>query len=174
MNDRHPEPAHALDDAGGGSSGRSLDDVLAEVTSLREEVEALRSREAGNRQTVSPHRAGANGAGASRRQLLRVAAGGAVGLVAGSAVSGGQRAAAADPNDVVKNTSNLVTDTTTLDGTFPGPTFSLFNRDDAENSAALYGSSSAEAPTFRADNDTTAGLGGVGVAGNAPGGLLGG
>ena len=108
--------------------------------------------------------------GASRRRLLQVAAGGAVGIVAGSAVGGGRNAAAADPNDVVKNVPNEVTDTTTLDGSFAGPVLSLFNRGGADTSAALYGSSSTGAPTFRADNDAAGGLGGVGVAGNAPGG----
>ena len=67
------------------------------------------------------------GPGGSRRQLFRVAAGTAAGLVAGSVASGGRRVAAADPNDVVKNVPNVVTDTTTLDGSFPGPTLSLFN-----------------------------------------------
>lgn len=172
MRDRHPHPFHRP--FGDGRSERSLDEVVAEVTSLRDEVAALRARNAGDPYpSTSPTTRGATDGddpGSSRRQLFRVAAGTAAGLVAGSVVGGGRQVAAADPDDVVKNISNAVTDTTTLDGSFPGPSLSLFNRGGAANSAGLYASSSSGEPTVRADNDATDGLGGVGVAGNAPGG----
>lgn len=144
----------------------TLDELRDQVAALRDELASMRSGSSvPDRPDDEP-----GAAMGSRRQLLRVAAGTAAGLVAGTAVGGGQRVAAADPDDVVKNLSNAVTDTTTLDGSFPGPTFSLFNDGTSGNSSALYGSSRTGAPTVRADNDATDGLGGVGVAGNAPGG----
>jgi len=106
----------------------------------------------------------------SRRNLLRLGGASAVGLIVGSLATGSRPVAAADPNDIVKNISNPVTDTTTVDGSMPGPTFSAFNRLDSATSNALFGSATGTAPTIRADNTNTDGLGGVGIAGNAPGG----
>lgn len=173
MRHRHPYPSDVQHEEG-LSSERSLDDLLAEVASLRQEIEAMRADGRPVTTDVAADEAAGHvdgrGPGGSRRQLFRVAAGTAAGLVAGSVASGGRRVAAADPNDVVKNVPNVVTDTTTLDGSFPGPTLSLFNDGVASNSAGLYASSHSGEPTVRADNDATDGLGGVGVAGNAPGG----
>lgn len=105
----------------------------------------------------------------SRRQLLGLAGASAVGAVAG-ALASGRSASAADPNDVVKNVPNAVTDTTTLDGSIAGPTFSIFNRSTNEPASALYVSADAASPGIRSDNSATGGLGGVGIAGNAPAG----
>lgn len=163
---RHRRPHRSNEHDLHRTADPTLDDLRDQVAALRDEIDALR-------RGATPSDRGPADTGratGSRRQLFRVAAGTAAGLVAGSAVGGGRRVAAADPDDVVKNISNAVTDTTTLDGSFPGPTFSLFNDGTADNSSALYTSSRSGTPTVRADNDATDGLGGVGVAGNAPGG----
>lgn len=81
----------------------------------------------------------------------------------------GQPVAAADPNDVVKGTSNPVDATTTLDGSFPGPVLSLFNRSGDTDARGLYVISEGALPTVRADNARTT-TDAVGLAGNAPSG----
>lgn len=147
------------------SSRDELEELRAEVARLRAAVDDLADGSTTDR-TVR----GAMPAG-SRRDLIRMAGVAVAGTVAGSVATSNGRVSAADPNDVVRNISNPVIDTTTLDGGFPGPVLSVFNRGTAGNAAALYTSSDAlDQPTVRADNAGTIGLGGVAVGGNAPGG----
>lgn len=163
--------AHTL---GQQPAPQDRDAIVAELGDLRRRVDALcaeldRTTPTGSRS--SDQRGATDGGSAplatSRRRMLHLAGASAIGAV-GGAIAVGQPAAAADPNDVVKNVPNPVDDTTTLDGGFPGPVLSLFNRGDAETSAGLYVYSEAAAPTLRVDNDSTSDA--VAVAGNAPAG----
>ena len=142
----------------GEPTSGAVERLTAEVERLRSEIDELRSGRVGRPRDETPRR--------SRRALIGAAGASALGL----AVGAGRPAAAADPDDVVKNISNPVTDTTTLDGSFPGPTLSLFNGDTSSNTSALYAKSDEASPTVRADNENASGIGGVGLAGNAPGG----
>ena len=159
----HPHEADRGHELEASIHGRA-DDVVAELNRLRAEVQRLREEQRSHQ--ASPAAATRSG---SRRDLLGFAGASAFGVMAGS-LAQGRSVSAADPNDVVKNTSNAVTGTTTLDGTIDGPTFSVFNRSIDEPGTALYASADAASPAVRADNSATAGLGGVGFAGNAPGG----
>lgn len=146
--------------------------LVAELDELRRRVESLQSELDGSRRDGHGGDVGRSPDGPaptapSRRRLLHLAGASALGAV-GGVVAAGRPAAAADPNDIVKNVPNAVTDTTTLDGTFPGPVLSLFNRSGAANARSLYASSSATAPTIRADNDASGAA--VAIAGNAPAG----
>lgn len=166
----HPEPEET-----GGALDR--DALVAELSELRERIDGLRS-ELDRTPSIdgSPAPAGPSGMpavaiaqpGSTRRQLLQLAGASAVG-VAGGAIMAGQPVAAADPNDVVKGVSNAVDDTTTLDGAFPGPVLSLFNRSGDADARGFYVFSEGALPTVRADNDRTT-SDAVGVAGNAPAG----
>lgn len=100
--------------------------------------------------------------------MLHLAGASAVGVL-GGAMASGRPVAAADPNDIVKDVPNPVTDTTTLDGGFPGPVLSLFNRSSADTARALYAFTAGASPAVRADNDSD--VDAVGVAGNAPAGI---
>lgn len=163
------------------SAPQDVSELAAELDELDARVRSLRAQLAGRIDgspiqpartapaTVPPARPPAHGP-TSRRTLLTAAGASAAGAVAAIAVGGGSRAAAADPNDVVKNVPNPVSDTTTLNGAFPGPVLSLFNTSGASNAASLYLYSQSPAPTVRADNDEAGGIGGVALAGNAPGG----
>lgn len=154
------------------------DALVAELDALHRRVEALRSEldqtRPAPRSTDGPSDtdeqgpAAAAGRATSRRHLLHLAGASAVGAIGGTVVAG-RPVAAADPNDVVKNVPNVVTDTTTLDGSFPGPVLSLFNRSDATTARALYAYTEGASPAVRADNNGDAGA--VGVAGNAPAGV---
>jgi hypothetical protein len=158
--DGHRADRHEPDDL--ESLRREVAELRAIVASLRNDAVDAAPGSAGSSRAVA--------AAGSRRQVLRMAGVAVAGGVAGT-MAGPGRAAAADPNDVVRNISNPVIDTTTLDGGFPGPVFSLFNRGTAGNASALYASCDAlDLPTVRADNAGTAGLGGVALGGNAPGG----
>lgn len=166
--DEHRMEAHA-------TLGRSRPDhrrqqLIAELDDLRRRVETLRAElDERSDEDVGVERASEALASAatSRRRLLHLAGASALGAVGGVAAAG-RPAAAADPNDVVKGVPNAVADTTTLDGGFPGPVLSLFNRSGAATASGLYASSSAPAATIRADND--AAVAAVGIAGNAPAG----
>jgi hypothetical protein len=143
-----------------------MDDIAqmrAELAQLRAELSTLRGGGAGERCSERPP----GGSATSRRQLLTLAGASAAG-VAGVALAGGRPVAAADPNDVVKNVANPVVAATTLNGSMPTPIFGLFNNATSGEASALYMfSQSAGAPTLRGDNDA---IGGVALAGNAPGG----
>lgn len=156
---------------------RADDALVAELDSLQRRIEALRSELARTR----PHDGdpddardalersdGGSGRATSRRHLLHLAGASAVGAI-GGAVAAARPVAADDPNDVVKNVPNVVTDTTTLDGTFPGPILSLFNRSSADTARGLYAYTEGASPAVRADNNSD--VAAVGVAGNAPAGI---
>lgn len=142
--------------------------LAAELDALQRRVDALRSeldRIGPDRPRREPY---PDDRSTSRRHLLHLAGASAVGVL-GGAVAGGRPAAAADPNDVVKDQSNTVTAPTTLDGAFPGPVLSLFNRSGADSARALYAYTDGESPAIRADNNSS--VGAVGVAANAPAGI---
>ena len=138
-------------------------DVRRRLAAMRSELDRLRPR------SGDDHASGGQPSDpvSSRRQVLRLAGASALGAV-GGALATGSPVRAADPNDVVKNVPNPVIDTTTLDGSFPGPVFSVFNRSEAEDARGLYVYSEGTVPTLRVDND--AGGAAVAVAGNAPAG----
>ncbi len=139
-----------------------LGSLRAELNSLRAELQEIRQADVQAR--------GVGDVATSRRRLLRLAGAGAVGAV-GAAVAVARPVAAADPNDVVKNSANPVVGPTTLTGDFAFPIVGLFNDATSGNASALYlFSQSGGAPSLRADNDASGGLGGVALAGNAPGG----
>ena len=150
-----PTPDPATDD--------TIAVLRAELTELRREVASLRSTDDEAHRDSMP-------APTSRRQMFRAAGASAVGLVVGSQLVGSPVAAAGvDP--VEKNDTNLVTDTTVLDGTVDdGPIFTAFNRSTDPRTNAIYGESRAIAPAIRGENRETGGLGGIGVGGIAPGG----
>ena len=81
-------------------------------------------------------------------------------------------AAAADPNDVVKNATNVVTAKTVLTGAVDGdPVLELVNTDDFTGARALRARSDLrDTGTIRADNLNSDGIGGVAITGYAPGG----
>jgi hypothetical protein len=163
--------------AGGEPGGAGHPELVAELDDLRRRVETLRSELEQQRRSSGAGGAPPIGHGApgdetaapitSRRRLLHLAGASAAGVIGGT-VAAGRPSSAADPNDVVKNVPNAVDDTTTLDGGFPGPVLSLFNRSDAPTARGLYAYSEAAAPTIRADNDA-AGVA-VAIAANAPAG----
>ncbi|MGD9996249.1 MAG: hypothetical protein AB7L17_09630 [Ilumatobacteraceae bacterium] len=107
----------------------------------------------------------------TRRAVLGLAGVSAISAVGASLVTASP-ARAADPDDVVKNTSNPVVASTTMTGAFGNPVMGLFNNGTVGNAGALYlFAQTADGPTVRADNDAVGGLGGVAVAANAPGGV---
>lgn len=150
--------------------------LAAELDSLQRRIEALRSeldrtRPAGDGDGAAEAPPGADattGRATSRRHLLHLAGASAVGAL-GGAVAAGRPAAAAAADPVLKSVPNVVTDTTTLDGTFPGPVLSLFNRSGADTARALYAYTEGASPAVRADNNGD--VAAVGVAGNAPAGV---
>lgn len=142
----------------------TLDELRAQVDLLRAELVRLHDRLGAGSAT------GPAEAGTSRRSLFGLAGASAIGAI-GASLSTGRPAAAADPNDVVKNVANPVVGATTLTGGFNAPVLGLFNTAPAGDASALYMlTQSSDAPTLRADNDGADGLGGVAVAANAPGG----
>ena len=105
-----------------------------------------------------------------RRSALGLAGASAVVGVAG-AVAGARPAAAADPNDVVKNTDNAVSATTSLTGSVDDPLLELENTSTFTGARALRARSNArDTGTVRGDNTNDSGIGGVGILGWAPGG----
>lgn len=159
---RANDPTHDL------STQLPIDGLLDEIDELRAELLRLRQRVERDRSgpvVPSPGRT------TSRRSLLGLAGASAVGAVGATLAATSRPAAAADPNDVVKNTDNPVVAATTLTGDFETPILGLFNEAEGGNASALYMlTSSSGAPTLRADNDAADGLGGVALAANAPGG----
>lgn len=161
----------------GGANGPALEELIAELGHLRRQVERLdsdveRSRrvQTGDGAPPAPpsERVTPPGQATSRRHLLHLAGASAIGAV-GGAIATGRPAIAADPNDVVKNIPNIVTDTTTLDGSFAGPVLSLFNRSGATTARGLYVYGEGASPAVRVDHDGDADA--VAVAGNAPAGV---
>lgn len=106
----------------------------------------------------------------TRRQAIRVAGASAAVAVAGAVVTA-QPAAAADPNDVVKNVDNTTTARTGLTGSFGGDVLRVENTSDFSNARAIYARSGArDVGAVRGDNLNDETIGGVGVSGYAPGG----
>lgn len=161
----------------GGVDGPPLDELIAELAHLRRRVERLDS-EVGRSRPVQTDDAAVSAAppagvtqpghATSRRRLLHLAGASAIGAV-GGAIATGQPARALDPNDVVKNVPNTVDDTTTLDGSFPGPVLSLFNRSGATTARGLYVYGEGASPAVRVDHNGD--VDAVAVAGNAPAGV---
>jgi hypothetical protein len=153
MSDRGPDP---LD--------QTVAVLLDEVARLRAEVTALRGR-------AQPTPAPPPDGPVSRRAALRLAGTATVAAVAAVAGSGaGARpAAAADPNDVVKNVNNTVSTTTTLTGSVNGAVLQLTNTG-SSGRGLLAQSAAVDAGAVRGNNTNASGIGGVGVAGYAPGG----
>lgn len=107
-------------------------------------------------------------AAVSRRSAVRLAGASAVVAVAGVAL-GARPAAAADPNDVVKNITNAVTATTSLIGSVSGELLELTNGSSSTGACALIGRSNVEnTPAIRGDNLNSDGVGGIGILGWAP------
>lgn len=142
----------------------TMADLLEQIDELRAEVAAMRTAADHPRATRPPPADEPT----TRRRALQLAGAASAGvLVATTAPSG--RAAAADPNDVVKNVVNAVSGVTAMDGSFDGEVLRL--RNTAANGRALLGiSQGVDIGAIRGDNSNTAGIGGVGVSGNAPGG----
>ena len=105
-----------------------------------------------------------------RRRALELAGASAMVGVAG-VIAGDRPAAAADPNDVVKNTDNAVTAPTSLTGSVDDPLLELENTSTFTGARALRARSNArDTGTVRGDNTNDSGIGGVGILGWAPGG----
>ena len=120
--------------------------IVEELNDLRERIDLLQAElgrvrpvdaPAASMPAADPRAASTGPPSSSRRHLLHLAGASLVGA-AGGAVVVGRPVGAADPNDVVKGISNPVDDTTTLDGAFPGPVLSLFNRSGDPNAQGLY------------------------------------
>lgn len=150
------------------TSAESVAALLAEVGRLRKRLEVLESAQPGGGTSAGSDAVSTESA--PRRQALGWAGAAAVGVVAG-AFGAGRPAAAADPNDVVKNVSNPVTGTTELTGSVGGPLLRLTNSSTSSSARGLIASSgAADVGAIRGDNTNAVGIGGVGVGGYAPGG----
>lgn len=142
---------------------RSAAELLAEIERIRAEVLAL--------QTTPPQRTGEppEGSGSTtRREAFRLASAATAAAVVGTVVTA-RPAAAADPNDVVKNVDNPVIARTTLSGSFNTELLRLTNTG-ADGRGLLAISQGEDISAVRGDNSNSTGPGGVGVGGNAPGG----
>ena len=152
-----------MDETPRAGRSRSAEELLDEIDRLRAEVEALRKAPPEVRQPDD-----AEPEATSRRGMLRLA-----GVATAAAIAGGlakaSPAAAADPNDVVRDANNPVAGTTILSGSVNAELLRLTNTG-AGGRGLLATSAGTDIGAVRGDNSNSTGIGGVGVSGNAPGG----
>ena len=152
-----------MDETPRAGRSRSAEELLDEIDRLRAEVEALREAPPDVRQPDD-----AEPEATSRRGMLRLA-----GVATAAAIAGGlakaSPAAAADPNDVVRDANNAVAGTTILSGSVNAELLRLTNTG-ASGRGLLATSAGTDIGAVRGDNSNSTGIGGVGVSGNAPGG----
>lgn len=119
-------------------------ELIAQIDQLRAEIEALKSPVAAPDTSPQPSH--------TRRQAFRLAGAATAAAVVGSLAST-RPAAAADPNDFVKNVNNVLTSRTGISGSIDGPLLEMVNT--GTNGGALFGVCRSPDPAILGFNSGT-------------------